>query len=51
MESPLGAPWLLGLLLCPWTLRPAGRVFLLLAGSACVVERLPGFYPPAGPRR
>lgn len=39
MESPprppaaLRAPWLLGLLLWPWTLRLAGRVFLLLTCS------------------
>ena len=27
LPGPLAAPWLLGLLLCPWTLRPTGMRF------------------------
>lgn len=52
MESPprppaaLRAPWLLGLLLWPWTLRLAGRVFLLLTCSLAP-RRAAVIRPPA----
>lgn len=51
MESPPGppgrlkAPWLLGLLLSPWTLRLAGTVSLLLPRSLALPQS--GFHPPA----
>lgn len=53
MESPprppgrLKAPWLLGLLLSPWTLRLAGRALLLLPRWLAPHQR--SFHPPARP--
>lgn len=39
--GPLAAPWLLGLLLSPWTLPLAGMLFLLLTCSPpCASEPL-----------
>lgn len=42
--GPLKAPWLLGLLLSPWTLQLAGTLFLLTCSLALHQS---GFHPPA----
>ncbi|XP_045043155.1 NFAT activation molecule 1 isoform X3 [Desmodus rotundus] len=37
LPGPLAAPWLLGLLLCPWTLRPTGGQSVTHTGPPIVV--------------